>query len=173
MKHIKIEKTDTGYVLYHSKFFQGMMSLLFLLMLSVAALPWVAFAISGMPDETGELWLAIVCSVGLGGIGGYFFCVSLGQRVVVDNNGVRLYRFGRCKREMPWKYVKSWGITSVLMRPRYHHKEQYYLYFSAKAGERSGKNCIVVAIHPDEKQMLRRAELNDFVEAHRPFAGED
>lgn len=170
MKHIRIEKTGTGYILRHSKFFRGMTTLLFLMMLSFAALPWVIFAVTGMPDAEGTLLLALICTAGLGGIGCYFFCVSIGQRVLVDHEGVRVFHFGRCKREMPWRYVKSWGVTSVKTRVKYHTTEQYYVYFSDKAGERTGKHCITMPIDPKEEGELRRSGLYDFISAHR---GED
>ena len=173
MKHIRIEKTDTGYIFRHGKIFQGMMTLFFLMMLSFAALPWVIFAVIGMPDAVGTLLLALVCTAGLGGIGCYFFSVSVGQSVLVDHEGVRVFHFGRCKREMPWRYVKSWGVTSVQVRPKYRYKEQYYLYFSSKSGERYGKHCITVAIDPREKLELRRVGLYDFVAQHRPAQGEE
>ena len=173
MKHIRIEKTDVGFALRHSTFSQVMSGLLLALMLALAAVPWVVFGFNGIPQSTGTLWLAAACSIGLAGIGGWLFYMSMGQRVVLDHEGVRAYHFSRCKRDMPWKYVKSWGITSVQMRPQYRYRERYCLYFSAKAGERYGKNCITLPIHPDEKQAIRQTGLYDFVVSHRPSEGEE
>ncbi|MBO5042818.1 MAG: hypothetical protein J6D87_07625 [Clostridia bacterium] len=170
MKHIRIEKNDTGYILRQSTIFQGMTTLFLLMMLSLAALPWVIFAVTGMLHAEGTLLLALVCTAGLGGIGCYFFCVSIGQRVLVDHEGVRVYHFGRCKREMPWRYVKSWGIACMKNHYSHRSKDQYYLYFSTKSGERLGKHCISLLIDPKEKGELRRSGLYDFISAHR---GED
>ncbi len=57
MKQIKIEKTDEGYILHHCSFFKAVMTLCLLLMFSLAALPWVLFAINGLPTIWGRFCL--------------------------------------------------------------------------------------------------------------------
>lgn len=167
MKQIKIENTDEGYILHHCSFFKGVMTLCLLLMLSLAVLPWVLFAINGLPDDTGTLLLALVCSVGLGVVGGYFFYMAFAQRVIVDRDGVRLCHFGHCKREFLWRHVKSWGIACMKNHYSRRIKDQYYLYFSTKSGERLGKHCISLLIDPKEEGELRRSGLYDFISDHR------
>ena len=169
MKQIKIEKTDTGYILRLS-FAQKMSTILLgVLMLSLGLfcffIPWLSRDGATVWDFHTFFYLAMGL-VGVG-IGGFFLYISLGLSVVLDSVGVRRYRFGRCTFDMHWEHVKSWGITSVKANPKYKYKEQYYLYFSAVAGERTGKNCITMPISPEERLEILRADLSDYIAAHR------
>ncbi len=172
MKQLKLQKTDTGYILHlggwqKAKILLGGL-LLFAFGVFCAFFPWLARDGAAVWDFQAFFCLAL----GVFGVvlGGYILYIYVGLRVVIDGSGVRRYRFNRCIFDMPWKHVKSWGVTSIKTKVKYHTAEQFYLYFSSVAGERTGKNCITVPMDSEEKGELRRSGLYDFISAHR---GED
>lgn len=175
MKQLKIQKTDEGFVLRPSGSQMAKILLMALLMLAIGVfcclIPWLARDGAIVWDFQTFLYLVLgLFGVTIGGLLLYFY---VGLRVVVDGAGVRRYRFSRCTFDMPWKHVKSWGVTSVKTKVKYHTTEQYYLYFSAEAGERTGKSCISLPISPKEWEEIRGSGLHGFVAARRQGEGEE
>ena len=172
MKELKIQKADTGYILRLSGWQKAKILLMGLLLFGFgvfcALIPWLARDGAAVWDFQTFFYLALGVFGVVGGI--FILYIYVGLRVVIDGTGVRRYRFNRCTFDMPWHHVKSWGVTSIKTKVKYHTAEQFYLYFSSVAGERTGKNCITMPIDPKEKEEIRRSGLFDYIFAHRPEA---
>lgn len=166
MRDITIEKNDAGFVLRHSSFHRGTMIFLLLFVLTLAALPWVLFYMTGLPD-VGVLLLMAVCSVVLMAVGIYFVYTSFGQRLVFDNEGVRLYHFKRCAREIPWRYVKSLGITDVYITSLDRRIREQFLYVSTQTAWRNDRKRLAIRMTPTDIICVREAGLIRFCDACR------
>lgn len=166
MRDITIEKTAEGFVLRHSSFHRSTMILLLLFTLTVAILPWVLFHLTDLPD-VGALLLIAACSMMLVAAGIYFVYTSFGQRLVFGQSGVRLYHFRRCKREIPWRYVKSLGITDVYITSLDRRIREQFLYVSTRADWRNDRKRLTIRMTPTDIACVREAGLMRFCDACR------
>ena len=156
MKNIRIEKTDTGYVLHPSASnYAGIACLSALCVIgggcTLAFSPLTPFTILG--------GLLLV------GLGIYFLLMSF-RRVVIDEDGVRLYRLGRLSRDIPWRHVKAWGIITQSIRSRYQRQNVSYLYFSPVKGQTTGLKSVFMEISPKDEAEIAKLHLKKFIRRH-------
>jgi len=156
MKNIRIEKNDTGYILRPSASNCAGMACLCALCVIGGGCTLTFPPLSPF---------TILCGILLIGLGLFLLLMSI-RRVVIDKDGVRLYRLGRLSRDIPWRHVKEWGIMTQSIRSRYQRQEVAYLYFSPVKGQTTGPKSVYMEISPKDEAEIAELRLKKYIRQH-------
>ena len=127
---MKINKTDTGYVLRQSRFLVVSGGLLLFMGIGFTALLVLLLPSFDLPEDRPALVYMICTLALLYGAGGYLLVANLGRRMVLDGEGVRLRATLLKERLLPWASVRDLGITHKDGQGRQSWKRTHYLYVS-------------------------------------------
>lgn len=156
MKQIKVEKNEKGYILRPSVANSiGTVVLATLFMLGGGCTWYFAPRIP----------LAIISSILLIGLG-LFLLLATHRHVVIDEEGVHLYRFGRLSRSLPWRHVKAWGIITQRVGRSYYRQAVTHLYFSPISGQTLGTKSIQIEIAPEDEREIAELRLKKYIRQH-------
>ena len=156
MKQICIQKTDTGYILRPSVANRAGYSLLAALLVALGCCTLI-FAV--------PLPLAIVGGGLLIGLG-LLLLLAPFRRVVMDENGVYMYRLGHLSRSISWSEVKAWGIITQSMGRSYYRRNISYLYFSPVKGQTTGRRSIFMEISPKDEAEIAASRIKKYIRKH-------
>lgn len=166
MKKVKIVKTAEGYVLCQSighTLLKGICAAMILgLSIFTFSMPWwvkdgqLAFKLPGI------FW----CVVGLGGmaLGVYAFWLTVGTKMVFDEEGVHFYRLFFHVSTMPWREIKSWGVMDM-SGVRYLKQAvdyRYEFFVSSDRNIASMRARMSIELSPRESVTILKEELMDF-----------
>ncbi len=168
MKHIKIKKTETGYILLQSPGHTLLRGLTATTVLALSAfvfsMPW--WARDGrlaLDFPTVFFWLAGLSGLALGA---YAFGLTVGKKMAFDEEGVHFYRLFFRVSTMPWREIKSWGVmdTSVVSYLRRRAYERFEFFVSSdKKYYASHSKCMSMELSPRESVTILKEELMDFL----------
>lgn len=101
------------------------------------------------------------------GIGGglMIFWTQISYRLVVDEKGIRLYRFGFCRKFLPWERVWDWGMTTKEYRGIHVRGKvtEYTLFFSYINGPTLELCSISLEISQEDYRTLPKTAFWRFV----------
>ncbi len=160
MKQIRIEKTDTGYILRPST-----ANRVGYILLSSFFLALGVFSLTSAEMAKDSKSLCIIGGMLLSGLG-LFLLLAPFRRVVMDENGVRLYRLGRLLRDIPWKEVKAWGTVTHSFGRSYHRQKASYLYFSPVKGQTTGRRSVFMEISPKDETEIAASRITKYIRKH-------
>lgn len=166
MRKIKIQKTDTGYVLRQSLCYTWLKGLNAAICLALGiygfSIPWWA--------RDGHLTLDfpnVFCwLVGLGvfALGAYSLYLTVGKKMVFDREGVHLYRLYFRAFTMPWREIKSWGVKdlSVISYQFRRGRKHYEFFVSSDKKNVSSSKCICMELSQRESVTILKEDLMSF-----------
>lgn len=156
MKKIKVDKNEKGYTLRPSVTNSiGTVVLAALFMLGGGCTLYFAPRIP----------LAIISSILLIGLG-LFLLLAIHRHVVIDEEGVHLYRFGRLSRSLPWRHIKAWGIITQNVKRGSPKQTISHLYFSPINGQALGTKSIQIEIAPEDEREIAELRLKKYIRQH-------
>ncbi len=168
MKHIKIKKTETGYILRQSL---GQTLLRGLTATTVMALSIFTFSIPWWARD-GRLaldfpnFLCWLMSLGVFALGSYSLYLTVGTKMAFDEEGVHFYRLFFRVSTMPWREIKSWGVmvdvSTVSYLTRRAHERFEFFVSSDKKYDFSNSKCMSMELSPRESVTILKEELMDF-----------
>ena len=162
MKNIRIQKTDHGFVLRQSISHLAEAILSFLLCVGLSIFFFVR-AGSSANDEVAAL--GIVCGAFCLCIGIILLYFTAGQRMVLDDEGVHLYRLGFHTRSLPWEEIREWGTRFENNFAKYRLTKPfcYYFFFTTEAGIYGGKGYLFMEISESDYKTLPRSVIRRYV----------
>ena len=164
MKNIRIQKTDRGFVLRQSISHLAEAILSFLLCFGLSIFFFVR-AGSSANDEVAAL--GIVCGVFCLCLGVILLYFTAGQRMVLNDEGVRLYRLGIHTRSLPWEEIREWGTRFENNFAKYRLTKPfcYYFFFTTEAGIYGGKGYVFMEISESDYKTLPKSVIRRYVKA--------
>lgn len=162
MKNIRIQKTDCGFVLRQSISHLAEAILSFLLCVGLSIFFFVR---AGSEANVETAVLGIVCGVFCLCTGVILLYFTAGQRMVLNDEGVRLYRLGIHTRSLPWGDIREWGtrFERNLGKAGRIHPYAYYFYFSAERGIYGGKGYLFMDISESDYKTLPKSAIRRYV----------
>lgn len=173
MKNIRIEKTDTNYVLrpgIGKCIGYGLFAMVGLLIFMITVLTIADDSVFGFNLPSA---LVVIFLVGIAFVSVYASLTKLTQRLQIDEKGVHLFRLGKCVMDMPWSSIKSCGESVARIRSKraLYDYDQFSLYFSMADGECTDQNSIFIHLEPIDRETIRESGLKAFIKEH--FAEKD
>lgn len=162
MKNIRIQKTDRGFVLRQSISHLAEAILSFLLCVGLSIFFFVR-AGSSANDEVAAL--GIVCGAFCLCIGIILLYFTAGQRMVLDDEGIHLYRLGFHTRSLPWEEIREWGTRFENNFAKYRLTKPfcYYFFFTTEAGIYGGKGYLFMEISKSDYKTLPKSVIRRYV----------
>lgn len=172
MKNIRIQKTDRGFVLRQSISHLAEAILSFLLCVGLSIFFFVR-AGSSANDEVAAL--SIVCGAFCLCLGIILLYFTAGQRMVLNDEGVRLYRLGIHTRFLPWGDIREWGTRFENNFAKYRLTKPfcYYFFFTTEAGIYGGKGYVFMEISESDYKTLPRSAIRRYVKARLNTEGNE
>ncbi|MBQ4111894.1 MAG: hypothetical protein IJD38_03755 [Clostridia bacterium] len=164
MKNIRIPKTDRGFVLRQSISHLAEAILSFLLCVGLSIFFFVR---AGSEANVETAVLGIVCGVFCLCTGVILLYFTAGQRMVLNDEGVRLYRLGIHTRSLPWGDIREWGtrFENNFAKDRLTKPFCYYFFFTTEAGIYGGKGYLFMEISKSDYKTLPRSVIRRYVKA--------
>ena len=159
MSNIRIQKKDRGLVLRPAVFHQIDYGLPSLFSCGLGTF----YCLRNFPTAVNLVFGAFLIALGCSLL--YFF---VGQRMILDDQGVHLYRWCLRAGFLPWKEIRDWGTDFVKVRSNYSwgSGHQCYLYFTAVKGRTAGAGCLTFHITKDDYNSLKKSVIRRYVKAH-------
>ena len=166
MKHIRIEKTDTGYILRQSfgyTLLRGLTATTVLVLSAVVfSIPW--WARDGHLALDFRNFLCWLMSLAVFALGAYAFWLTVGTKMVFDEEGVHFYRLFFHVSTMPWREIKSWGVM-YMSGVRYLKRAvdyRYEFFVSSDRNIASMRARMSIELSPRESVTILKEKLMDF-----------
>ena len=164
MKNIRIQKTSRGFVLRHSAshLAEAILSSLLCIGLSI-----FSFVRAGSKPNVDAAVLGIVCGAFCLCLGIILLYFTAGQRMVLNDEGVHLYRLGFHTRSLPWEEIREWGtrFENNFAKDRLTKPFCYYFFFTTEAGIYGGKGYLFMEISESDYKTLPRSVIRRYVKA--------
>ena len=164
MKNIRIQKTDRGFVLRQSISHLAEAILSFLLCFGLSIFFFVR---AGSEANVETAVLGIVCGVFCLCTGVILLYFTVGQRMVLNDEGVHLYRLGFHIRSLPWEDIREWGtrFENNFAKDRLTKPFCYYFFFTTEAGIYGGKGYLFMEISESDYKTLPKSAIRRYVNA--------
>ena len=90
---------------------------------------------------------------------------TAGQRMVLDDEGVHLYRLGLHTRSLPWEEIREWGtrFENNFAKDRLTKPFCYYFFFTTEAGIYGGKGYLFMEISKNDYKTLPKSAIRRYV----------
>lgn len=172
MKNIRIQKTDCGFVLRQSISHLAEVILSFLLCVGLSIFFFVR---AGSEANVETAVLGIVCGVFCLCLGVILLYFTVGQRMVLNDEGVHLYRLGFHTRSLPWEEIREWGtrFENNFAKDRLTKPFCYYFFFTTEAGIYGGKGYLFMEISESDYKTLPRSVIRRYVKARLNTEGNE
>lgn len=162
LSHIRITKTERGYVLRERVVNLLTILPIALLMIGVGVYELYRFA----NGQGGGHMLEYICVPLLLGMG-CFLIASVGRKLVLDEFGIRGYVWGIPTRCISWAQVKGFGVKEQISNGRYGKTTSYYIYFTSVRGKTFGRHCLRMEISKKDFREFRGSPLRAYVKWRR------
>jgi hypothetical protein len=119
--------------------------------------------------------LGIVCGVFCLCLGVILLYFTVGQRMVLDDEGVHLYRLGFHTRSLPWEEIREWGtrFENNFAKDRLTKPFCYYFFFTTEAGIYGGKGYLFMEISKSDYKTLPKSAIRRYVKARLNTEGNE
>jgi hypothetical protein len=164
LSRIRVTKTDCGYIL-RERVMNLLLHLPISLLMSVGGVYYL-YCLSRERD--GQQMLNGILGLVLLGTGLFFLVALTGQKLVLDEFGVRHYVWGIPVRRMSWEQVVSFGVRKYTGHSaRYGDSSYYYLYFSPFRRKTSGWRCLRLEVSQKDYKEFRGSPLQAYIKRRK------
>ena len=156
---IRVTQTDRGYILR-----ERWVNLLLHLPISLLMIGVGVYDLYCHPlERDGRSMGNAILGLAVLGVGIFFLVARTGQKLVLDESGVRHYVWGIPVRRISWEQVVSFGAHKRTGRSRYGETTYYYLYFSSDRRKTAGWHCLRLEISQKDFREFRGSPLRAYI----------